>query len=136
MAQPLLKMLMTQCFDASPTGFPGDEDNGSMAAWYIFNSLGLYPFCPGTAEYLIGMPLVESAMIHLSNGQTLTIKTSANHPQQQFIQAVKRDGLAHTKLYFDHADLMSGGEIDISLGIVPKHQNYDKTDYPFSLTKK
>lgn len=40
MAQPLLKQLMTQTFDDSPMGYPGDEDNGSMAAWYIFNSLG------------------------------------------------------------------------------------------------
>ena len=29
-----LKQLM-QTFDASPTGYPGDEDNGSMSAWYI-----------------------------------------------------------------------------------------------------
>ncbi len=50
MAQPLLKQLMTQAFNASPTGYPGDEDNGSMAGWYIFNSLGFYPVTPGSGE--------------------------------------------------------------------------------------
>ena len=24
-------------------GYPGDEDNGEMSAWYIFSSLGFYP---------------------------------------------------------------------------------------------
>ena len=27
--------------------YPGDEDNGSMGAWFIFNMLGLYPLSPG-----------------------------------------------------------------------------------------
>lgn len=27
-------------------GYPGDEDNGSLAAWYILVSIGKYPFCP------------------------------------------------------------------------------------------
>jgi len=31
----------------SPDRFPGDEDNGEMAAWFIWASLGIYPQCPG-----------------------------------------------------------------------------------------
>lgn len=27
-------------------GYPGDEDNGSMAAWYILVNIGMYPFSP------------------------------------------------------------------------------------------
>ncbi len=27
-------------------GYPGDEDNGSLSAWYIFVMIGKYPFCP------------------------------------------------------------------------------------------
>ena len=33
-------------FRATPDGFPGDEDNGSTAAWYILSRLGIYPVCP------------------------------------------------------------------------------------------
>lgn len=33
-------------FRAEPDGFPGDEDNGSTAAWYILSRMGLYPVCP------------------------------------------------------------------------------------------
>jgi len=33
-------------FRATPDGFPGDEDNGAMASWYVLSRLGMYPMCP------------------------------------------------------------------------------------------
>ena len=33
-------------FSADIDGFPGDEDNGAMASWYVLSRLGLYPMCP------------------------------------------------------------------------------------------
>lgn len=50
-------------FSANDDGFPGDEDNGSTAAWYIFANLGIYPICPGKAECIVTKPLVENAKI-------------------------------------------------------------------------
>lgn len=44
------------------TGYPGDEDNGSMSAWYIFSTLGMYPLCAGK-ELIKIKPLVKSAKI-------------------------------------------------------------------------
>ncbi|MFV0288046.1 MAG: GH92 family glycosyl hydrolase [Mycoplasmatales bacterium] len=32
--------------------YPGDEDNGSMSAWYILAQIGLYPYCPASGEFL------------------------------------------------------------------------------------
>ena len=32
------------------SSYPGDEDTGSMSAWYIFARLGKFPICPGNAE--------------------------------------------------------------------------------------
>ena len=37
-------------FSDEADGFPGDEDNGTTAAWFIFVCLGEYPLCPGKAE--------------------------------------------------------------------------------------
>lgn len=136
MAQPLLKQLMTQTFDASPTGYPGDEDNGSMAGWYIFNSLGFYPVTPGSGEYVIGMPLVKKAVLKLSNGNELTIKAEPNLPQQQFIHQIERNGNLHEPLFFNHDDLMKGGEIAFQLGIVPNSKEVKMEHLPYSLSKK
>ncbi|MBQ8511116.1 MAG: GH92 family glycosyl hydrolase [Clostridia bacterium] len=39
-----------EAFSWRDDGFPGDEDNGTTAAWYVFACLGMYPLCPGKAE--------------------------------------------------------------------------------------
>lgn len=49
-------------FGSGPSGFCGDEDNGSMASWYIFSALGLYPFCPGKAEYVCVTPRIDAVL--------------------------------------------------------------------------
>lgn len=51
-----------ELFSATPDGYPGDEDNGSMSAWYIFSVLGMYPLCAGK-EMVKVKPLVKSAKI-------------------------------------------------------------------------
>ncbi len=35
-----------QYFTSEKDGYPGDEDNGSLAAWYIWVMIGKYPFNP------------------------------------------------------------------------------------------
>ena len=47
--------------------FPGDEDNGEMSAWYIWACLGLFPYCPGTDEYLNFKPFIKRVRLHLPN---------------------------------------------------------------------
>ncbi len=43
----------------TPDSYPGDEDNGSMSAWYIFASIGMFPICPGKKELVKTTPLVK-----------------------------------------------------------------------------
>lgn len=52
-----------EAFSWRDDGFLGDEDNGTMAAWYIFSTLGLYPACPGKPEFLRCRMQVKSARI-------------------------------------------------------------------------
>lgn len=134
MAQPLIKSLLTECFTAAVDGYPGDEDNGSMAGWYIFNSLGFYPVSPGTGEYVIGMPLVKKATLKLSSGNTLTINATPNHPQQLFVQETTRNQNLQEKLFFTHEELVAGGNIDFKLGIVPNPKEHTPDKLPFSLS--
>ena len=36
-----------ESFSWEDDGFPGDEDNGTTAAWYVFACIGKYPLCHG-----------------------------------------------------------------------------------------
>ncbi|AYG00045.1 GH92 family glycosyl hydrolase [Lactococcus allomyrinae] len=135
MAQPLIKNLLTQAFDDTPNGYPGDEDNGTMAAWYIFSSLGFYPVTAASLEYVIGLPLWDKAVMHLSSGKDLTILSEPNQPQQMFVQSVSTDKKTVSTTFFRHDDLMAGGEIKFELGIVPNPQQYKDSELPYSLSK-
>ncbi len=44
-------------------GFPGDEDNGSMASWYVLSTIGKYKLCPGKKEFVEITPFVRSYKI-------------------------------------------------------------------------
>lgn len=68
-----IRRIVEEAFNCTETGFPGDEDNGSMSAWYIFSVLGFYPLCPGKAEYVAGVCNVKEAKITLGGGRNLVI---------------------------------------------------------------
>ncbi|EPH96047.1 putative alpha-1,2-mannosidase [Enterococcus faecalis 13-SD-W-01] len=135
MAQPLLKQLMTQAFDHSVSGYPGDEDNGSMAGWFLFNAMGFYPVTPGTGEYVIGLPLMDKMTLTFSNNKKLQITAAPNQPQQQFIHQIKRNDEIYRKLFFTHDDLLKGGSIHYHLGIVPNPEAFESKEKPYSVTK-
>ncbi|WP_263377312.1 GH92 family glycosyl hydrolase [Granulicella paludicola] len=60
----------------TPDVFAGDEDTGSMAAWYVLSSLGFYPLCPSKPEYVLGAPLFPRAKVHLPEGKTLVVENA------------------------------------------------------------
>lgn len=47
-----VRKICDEAFSYKNDGFPGDEDNGTTAAWYIFASIGMYPLCPGKNEFV------------------------------------------------------------------------------------
>lgn len=53
--------------------FPGDEDNGTTAAWYVFATLGFYPLCPGKNTYALGRCLFKSAYMTVK-GKKVDVK--------------------------------------------------------------
>lgn len=58
-----VKRLCEEAFSFEDDGFPGDEDNGATASWYILSTLGIYDICPGKNEYIRIKKLVKSAKI-------------------------------------------------------------------------
>lgn len=60
------------CHD-TPDGLVGNEDAGQMSAWYVFATLGFYPLDPVSAQYVVGVPLADRAVVRVPGRRDLTI---------------------------------------------------------------
>ena len=91
-----------------------------MSAWYIFSSLGFYPVCPGSNEYVIGSPAVDQATINLENGKKFIITARNLSDKNIYIQQIKLNGMTYNKFIINHEDIMKGGLMEFVLGPKPK----------------
>jgi predicted alpha-1,2-mannosidase len=95
----------------TPDTYPGDEDTGSMAAWYVLSALGFYPTCPGKPEYTLGSPLFTRANIHLPNSKTFIVDAKDNSATAVFVRDSTLNGQpipAHT---LAHEAIAQGGTL-------------------------
>src|SRR5690606_37288754 len=56
-----------------PDGLPGNDDGGTMSAWWLFAASGFFPRV-GTSEYLVGDPSLSRVTLRLPGGD-LVIST-------------------------------------------------------------
>ncbi len=95
----------------TPDLFAGDEDTGSMAAWYILSALGFYPMCPGKAEYVLGAPLFPRATVHLPDGKTLVVE---NAYKGGSTVRTSMNGKALSGEMIQHDEVKAGGRLRFS----------------------
>jgi predicted alpha-1,2-mannosidase len=109
--QERVRMICNTMYANAPDGLCGNDDCGQMSAWYIFSALGFYPVCPGSEEYALGSPLVQSAAIDLGNGKTLVIRVENQAPENVHVKEVRLNGKKLETPFVRHADLAGGGEM-------------------------
>ena len=103
-------------------GFPGDEDNGEMSAWWLLAATGLYPLLPASGEYVITAPLVQR-MVWRRYAGDLTVLASGVGAESaalpRFIQSMRVNGRPWDHVTIPTALLMSEVTIDVELGSEP-----------------
>lgn len=130
-----LREILNRMYKPEIKGLGGNDDCGQMSAWYIFSSLGFYPVCPGSGQYVIGAPFLPYSKILLSNGKTLEIKASGVSDENRYVKKVLRNGVEWSKMYFTHSDLLEGGVIEFIMDSRPaKRRGLAQGDKPYSLT--
>lgn len=122
----IVKTLMRDYFSYNFRGFPGDEDNGSMASWFILSAMGIYPIAPASGFYELGISLFDKMKVKLSSGNTIEITTSENYPHKNFVKDIKVDGKILEGKRISHEDLIKAREIVFSLNILPERGDYEK----------
>ncbi|WP_308992390.1 GH92 family glycosyl hydrolase [Mariniflexile litorale] len=112
------KILDTQ-YNTTPNGLSGNEDCGQMSAWYVFSSMGIYPFNPASATYEIGTPLFDKSTINLENGKQFIIEAKNVSDKNFYIQAIKLNGENYNKTFITHDQIIVGGVLTFVMGSQP-----------------
>ncbi|RAS70401.1 putative alpha-1,2-mannosidase [Lentzea atacamensis] len=61
--QETVRAMAKLVYRTGPNGLPGNDDLGTMSAWYVFAALGLYPRTPSSAELHVSSPMFPKARI-------------------------------------------------------------------------
>ena len=132
-SQKVVRELLNEMYDITPEGVCGNEDCGQMSAWYVLSSLGIYPACPASGEYILAAPLFKKAVLSLGSGNTLTI--TADHPEWMYIAGVTLNGQPLERNYITYEEIMAGGTLAFTLSREPDHSR-DAFPAPYSLSTK
>jgi predicted alpha-1,2-mannosidase len=136
-AQYWVRQVMNRMYAPTPDGYCGDEDNGQTSAWYVFSSMGFYPVCPGTDQYVLGAPLFKNISISLRNGKSIRIDAPNNDSQHMYIHSVNFRGQNYTKNWLSHSELLKGADIRIDMSSTPdKTRGILKEDCPYSFSNQ
>jgi predicted alpha-1,2-mannosidase len=99
-------------------GIDGNDDGGTLSAWYVLSALGLYPV-PGTDKYELGAPLFEQAEVKLKNGH-LSIVAENDAPGRFYARKVLLNGRLLDRWWIRHSEIEQGGELRFVMSAEPE----------------
>ena len=135
LTQDRLREIVRRMYRNDIRGLGGNDDCGQMSAWYVFTTLGFYPVCPGTDQYVIGAPFVPFADVTLSNGRHIVVKAPKVSERNRYVKRVLLNGKPHPCLYFTHRQLTDGCVIEFEMSDRPnKSRGAERDSKPFSLS--
>ena len=144
LTQKWAREIMEHYYGTGPiNGYPGDEDQGQMGAWYVMSAMGLFEMDGGAAAeptYEICSPIFDKVTIYLDDkyykGGKFVIEAKNNSNKNKYIQSVTLDGKPLNKPWFYHRELMDGGKLVLQMVPKPNKQWGSKPEAaPPSMTK-
>ncbi len=101
-------------------GLDGNDDGGTLSAWYVLSALGLYPV-PGTDKYELASPLFEKAEVKLKN-KPLIIVAENYAPDRFYARKVFLNDTPLDRPWIKHSEIENGGVLRFVMDTEPpKH---------------
>ncbi|KOG43931.1 alpha-1,2-mannosidase [Streptomyces decoyicus] len=110
-------------FTDAPTGMTGNDDLGTMSAWMVLSSIGVFPVQPGTDSWGLSTPVFDRVDLTLDRryypAGHFTLSAPGTSAAHRYVQAVRLDGVPHDRTYLTTDDLRSGRELAFTVGPEP-----------------
>ena len=99
--------------------------------------MGFYPVCPGSDQYILGTPFFRDMVLHLENGNDVTISAPANSDKNRYVQKLQLNGNEYGKNYVNHSDLIKGAKMDFVMSSEPNtNRGVNEESFPYSFSKE
>jgi predicted alpha-1,2-mannosidase len=107
MTQQWVRWILKHKYGDGPHGLDGNDDGGTLSAWYVLSSLGLYPLA-GSERYELGCPIWKRAVVRLGDTK-LEIVADELPVDRTHFERVELNGLALDRWWLTHSELLQGG---------------------------
>ena len=125
--QEIVNRILNEQYFNRIDGLPGNDDLGTMGAWYVFACVGLYPEIPGVGGFSINTPIFKSIKIHLKKGD-LIIKGGSE--KDIYIRSLSIDGKPYQSTWINWDDISGGATFEYSTSDKPNLQWGTKVEPP------
>eukprot|EP00049_Salpingoeca_infusionum_P012982 m.241311 g.241311 ORF g.241311 m.241311 type:complete len:752 (+) comp15323_c0_seq1:878-3133(+) len=107
--------VMKQSYSTQPNGIPGNDDYGTLSAWYVWAALGIFPRA-GSDTYYLGAPLFANVTVNFS-GHPLTILGNGASPDNWNVSSISLDGatIDTTTATVKHAQLARSSTLTFTM---------------------
>ncbi|MDB5390989.1 MAG: glycosyl hydrolase family 92 [Planctomycetaceae bacterium] len=117
LTQKWVRWILETKYGDRENGLDGNDDGGTLSAWYVLSSLGIFPTA-GTDRYEITGPLWTRAEIQLQD-KKLVIVADNSAPNHPYIQRVWLNDKLLDRHWIQHAEIAAGGTLRFEMGPEP-----------------
>ncbi|WP_344295895.1 GH92 family glycosyl hydrolase, partial [Rarobacter incanus] len=107
-------------FTDTPNGVTGNDDLGTMAAWQVMSTIGIYPIIPGKDVWGLTTPVFDKVEIALDKDvfgkDELTISADGASMTNRYTQSVAIGTQQLDRAYLSGTELTSAGTLSYTVG--------------------
>jgi predicted alpha-1,2-mannosidase len=119
LTQKWVRWIMDNKYTNRNDGLDGNDDGGTLSAWYVLSAMGIYPVA-GTDEYQLGAPLFEKMVVHLQGGD-LQILTKNYAPDHIYVSRILLNDIPLDRTWIRHDDIVNGGILTFEMSEKPNN---------------
>jgi predicted alpha-1,2-mannosidase len=123
----VVRDILAKHYSLARDGLPGNDDGGTLSAWYVWSAMGLFPDA-GKPYYYIGSPLFSRTRIALPGRRTFTIEAPATSDANRYVMAATLNGKPLRRAWLTHAQVARGGVLHLGMG--PSPSGWGRADPP------
>ncbi|MFK4112305.1 GH92 family glycosyl hydrolase [Streptomyces sp. NPDC002176] len=110
-------------FTDGPTGMTGNDDLGTMSAWNVLSSIGVFPVQPGYDTWGLSTPVFDRVDLTLDRRYyphgALTITAPGTSADTRYVQSARLDGAAYGRTYLTTGALRTHRSLSFTVGSTP-----------------